>query len=130
MPGPLKNIRFSKFTLGGAPEVGPMVVSERTSDSQGIQMDIIIKYHGDANIDLEAGLAKVGVNHIEVCGTLSLLLDPIVDSVPIVGGMKLFFLNPPHVQLKFVGLAELAHIPFVQQIVQSTIHDSLADVLV
>lgn len=129
VPGPLRSIHFATFDLGScAPDLGPMVASQREGDS--VQLDLIVKFKGHANILMDAGIATFGVNYIELVGTLSILLDPIVDHMPIIGGMKLFFLNPPEVHLKFVGLAEIANMPSIQAVLEGTIQDVFADVLV
>jgi len=134
MPANFVKIQFVKFTLGTAtPQLGPVVASHRSGDekNKGLQLDLAIKYRGDVNILMATGVAEIGINQVLLSGTLSILLDPIVDTVPIVGGMKLFFLNPPKVKLQFVGLAALGtSIPGMEKMVQSTIHDALAASLV
>jgi len=131
MPGPLKSIHFSKFTLGHtAPELGPIVASECMGKDVALQLDIGLRLSCDANVVMDAGIATVGVNHIGLRGTLSLRFDPILEDFPIVGGMRMFFLNPPDIDLQFVGLAELANYPFLRRTIQNAITASLADSLV
>lgn len=132
MPGPFKSIHFAAFTLGkDTPELGPVVASHRSGGSNGLQLDLAIKYRGDVNILMATGVAEIGINQVLLSGTLSILLDPIIEQLPIVGGMKLFFLNPPKVKLQFVGLAALGtSIPGMEKRVETTIQDALAGSLV
>eukprot|EP00971_Amphidinium_carterae_P052669 1036733-Amphidinium_carterae.1 len=45
----------------------------------------------------------------EMCaqGELVVRLQPILDMVPVLGGIVMFFLDPPAVRLKFSGLAKV-----------------------
>jgi len=63
-------------------------------------------------------------------GMLSLLFNPIVPTLPIIGGLKLFFLNPPAVKLEFVGLAQLVNFPMLQKVVDGAIQEAIAASLV
>lgn len=134
VPKPFNNIRFSSFSLGQAtPVLGPVVASKRRKDSisggGGLQMCIDINYKGDANIVIDTGIAKVGVNHVSLEGKLSLLFD-VVSTMPVVAGMKLFFASSPVLKLNFVGWAEVANFSFLQSYVQNALDSALGEAIV
>jgi len=63
-----------------------------------------------------------GVRHLVLCGTLSIVLRP-SSQPPFFGGLEVFFLNTPKLNLDFTGLAKVADFPGVSSVIRSTIMD-------
>lgn len=131
LPDRLKGIRFSEFTLGKAhPQLGPLVACSRHHEGFEIQLDIWVKYSGDANIVVDAVIASVGIGHIKLNGLLSIKLKPILEEIPIVAGINLFFLNPPEIDLTFSGHLEVANIDMIRKAILKGVAGALQDILV
>jgi len=131
VPKSLRNVHFSDCTLGATPEFGKVIASQRhdRGDTLGLQLDIGLQYKGPINVVVDVGIAKVGVNNIDLTGILCVLFDPIVKELPIIGGLQIFFLNPPKVVLSYVGLAELVNYSF-KSAFQGAIDTAVASSLV
>jgi len=132
---PLGSIGLKDFSMGTqTPELGPITASQRSGvrEHHGLQLDIFMRYQGDANIELmvQNDVAKVGIRQVGINGTLSLLFDPIEPSLPIVGGLHIFFLNPPQVVLTFVGLADPLNLGILKTLISNQFNKLLADKLV
>jgi len=128
VPQSLGCVHFSSFKFGEqTPEFGPIFTSWRSGVRGALQLDIAVKYKADSDIKIEAGLTQLGVTQVSLTGTLTLLFDPIVQSMPIIGGMHMFFLNPPSLTLQFAGLAGAASNPFLQRLMQSAMDTAIAE---
>jgi len=65
----------------------------------------------EATVKGTAGLLPinvvVGVNYFEISGVASLVLAPLFDDLPVIGGLQFFFLDTPAVHMQFSGMASL-----------------------
>lgn len=126
LPSPFKKAHFSRFTLGqNTPEFGPIEVI-RHSDTH-VEVDLDMRYIADVDMVLDAGAGGVtlGVNRITFEGRLCLSLQPIMERSPVIGAVKMFFASCPEVKMRFTGLAEVAHIPGIQERVETTVNEWL-----
>jgi len=131
VPAAMGQVKISECSLGTKiPVIGSIKASQRAGVRNGLQLDIFIDYNGDASFMVCAGRTSVGVTEIKLHGTLSLLLDPIVHQMPVVGGLHIFFLNPPKVQLQFVGHVDFANVPWLKRIIQNQVNKSIAEKIV
>eukprot|EP00747_Dinoflagellata_sp_TGD_P169472 gnl/TRDRNA2_/TRDRNA2_198503_c0_seq1.p1 gnl/TRDRNA2_/TRDRNA2_198503_c0~~gnl/TRDRNA2_/TRDRNA2_198503_c0_seq1.p1 ORF type:complete len:702 (+),score=102.47 gnl/TRDRNA2_/TRDRNA2_198503_c0_seq1:140-2245(+) len=129
LPGPFKNAGFSRFTLGkNTPDFGPIEVI-RHSDSH-VQVDLNINYFSDVDVMLDAGAISLGISQLTFCGRLSLVLRPLLDKLPVIGGVKLFFVDNPRLTLQFAGLAALAEFPGIAEQVKGAVDDAISRSLV
>lgn len=109
MPALLRNVHFSEFSLGTVPPaLGPVKVYEVPS---GMKMTLAIDYQSDVDIRLQVGPVGLGVKALRFSGELVLRLEQLLDQVPVVGGLVLYFLNPPRIEYTFTGLGMAAEFP-------------------
>lgn len=121
------SFKISKFTLGNTPPVlGPITFQEV---SGGARLKIEINFDSSVDIALHIG-ASAGVRSLKFSGSLVLRLGPFIDESPVVGGVNMYFLNRPRLELDFTGLGNIADAPMVAGIVRRTIDDILAASLV
>merc|ERR1711971_12703 len=71
-----------------------------------------------------------GISRISIEGTLSLVFRPESLHPPFFGGLEIYFINPPVLDLQFYGAGRLADAPTVRPIVRSTIEALVASILV
>lgn len=128
LPGPFQGTYFKKFTLGKrTPELGPIEVVER---EDGVKLILNINYESDVDIEIHAVMASVGVKAITLRGQLMLRLGPLINEMPIVGGITAYFVDAPELDLDFTGLGNVAEMPVVYGIIQKQIHQAIKNAMV
>lgn len=133
LPAALKGAYFVKCDLGKSlPRLGPVHVYEKTrQEHSGIQMDVGLNWTCDADIELYlvAGM-KLGIKSLTVAGEVSLILRPLMDTLPIVGGMQISMISPPSIQWDFVGVANVVDLPVIQGAVRNVVMKLICEQLV
>eukprot|EP00931_Biecheleriopsis_adriatica_P043389 TRINITY_DN24807_c0_g1_i1.p1 TRINITY_DN24807_c0_g1~~TRINITY_DN24807_c0_g1_i1.p1 ORF type:complete len:646 (+),score=101.60 TRINITY_DN24807_c0_g1_i1:92-2029(+) len=129
LPGPLKSVYFSRFSLGdGVPDLGPIDVT-RVSESH-VQIELGIRYKSFTNVQLASGAGiSFGIRELSLSGRLCVALKPLLQACPIVGGVSVYFASQPRVDLEFSGMSAVAQFPGLAKTVQRTV-DSLLGNLV
>eukprot|EP00928_Gymnodinium_smaydae_P020542 TRINITY_DN1793_c0_g1_i1.p1 TRINITY_DN1793_c0_g1~~TRINITY_DN1793_c0_g1_i1.p1 ORF type:complete len:723 (-),score=177.51 TRINITY_DN1793_c0_g1_i1:485-2536(-) len=118
---------FDKFTLGRVPlKLGPI---ESLEKPWGIQLTVGINLDSSCDIEVSLG-AKVGIEALKISGKLVIQLGPIIGEMPVVGGVVVYFLDPPKVDLKFTDLGKIVDMPGLAGIVRSTIDSVVASACV
>ena len=143
LPGPLNKLQFTKIDLGDVPiRMENIVVHERTeTDNSGgssgshIQMDMTVIWDGNCDIQLQiaegsGSLASgygFGVQEIKLIGRMTFVFKPLKDELPIISGIQYSFINPPSIDLKFTGLANVADWSTlgVDQAVRQSLNESM-----
>jgi len=90
-----------------APEVGPVYSYRRDDHSAGtgIQIDLRLKFDAALKLLLKVGPLKIGIDRVRFDGMACLILRPLLKTSPVVGGIQLFFMNPPEISLSLSGSA-------------------------
>ncbi|CAJ1406791.1 unnamed protein product, partial [Effrenium voratum] len=134
MPLPLKDIHFSHFLLGTTPpEFGPFEVSEWLSPrdgAMGVELQVGFFLDTEANIELKVRGATLGVNRIRLKGDLLIRLEPLIEELPVVGGVVVCFLNQPDLEFHYTGLAQRVDATVLRARLQRLINSAVASSLV
>eukprot|EP00177_Eucheuma_denticulatum_P001788 GFKZ01003201.1.p1 GENE.GFKZ01003201.1~~GFKZ01003201.1.p1 ORF type:complete len:486 (+),score=60.34 GFKZ01003201.1:32-1459(+) len=129
LPGPLKNLHFTKIDLGPKPIRFDNI--DVHSRKEGIiKLDVDVLWDGECDIDLKATVISFGVQKVKLTGRLSVLLCPLVDRLPLVTAAQVAFVNPPKLELDFTGAAQLADFSVIDSTIRKIIQDVLAMILV
>lgn len=130
LPGPLKSLHFTKIDLGKVP-IRFDNIDVHSRQEGVIKLDIDVIWDGKSDIELRANLiGGLGVEHVKLKGRLSVLLCPLVERMPLVTAMQIAFVNPPHLELDFTGLAQVADLSIIDDTIRKVIQDILASMLV
>lgn len=133
LPAPLKGAHFVKCDLGkNLPTLGPVYVYDKTKQKHcGIQLDVGFNWSCDADIELYlvAGM-QLGIKSLTLAGEVSLILRPLMDTLPIVGGMQISMISPPSIQWDFVGVANVVDLPVIQGAVRQVVMQLISEQLV
>ncbi len=85
---------------------GPIHV-QKVVDRQGkerLEIDLKVEYEGDLDILLEAGAGIcVGIRKVAFAGILHVVITPILDVLPIVGTVQIYFAALPEINWNFEG---------------------------
>lgn len=115
---------ISTFTLGDAtPVLGPIEVH---STETGVQVRLMLDYKSDVDVSIRWGLVYVGVKSLSFKGQLHMNFSPLIDETPVVGGIQLYFLNQPEIDMDLTGAANIADCPGFADILHSTIMSAVA----
>ncbi|CAK8994035.1 unnamed protein product [Durusdinium trenchii] len=129
VPLPLKDVHFTYFMLGNAPpEVGPFEVSDwhhPENTFMGIEVKAGFHLDTEAKIEMKVRGLTLGVNRIVLKGDLLLRLVPVIEEIPVVGGIVASFLNPPEVQFEYSGLAQHMDSSILRRLLQAAVGSAL-----
>eukprot|EP01062_Namystynia_karyoxenos_P062157 TRINITY_DN55085_c0_g1_i1.p1 TRINITY_DN55085_c0_g1~~TRINITY_DN55085_c0_g1_i1.p1 ORF type:complete len:627 (+),score=189.27 TRINITY_DN55085_c0_g1_i1:104-1984(+) len=118
-----------ELSLGDTP---PSVVGAKLTalPEGGVRIDSQVEWKGDVELHAQAGMASAGVSSVSLEGELCVLLRPALPQPPFFGAAEIFFANPPTLSLGYAGLAQVAHLPGLSDIVSSAVESALAAHLV
>lgn len=84
LPKPVNSLHFAKIDLGRVPFRFGNVDVHR-ADGQAIKMDLDVDWDGECDIELDGTMIpKIGIEHVKLQGRLSVLLDPLLNKMPLV----------------------------------------------
>jgi len=128
LPKALQGAYFEKITLGTKkPVVGPIRI---VPSARGVKMVAGIKYESNCEIELNLVVATLGIKSVRLAGELTFRIAPIINEMPVLGGMVMYFVDPPTIDLQFVGLAQLAHYLGLAGTIRGLIDSQLAGLFV
>jgi len=139
VPGPFKGIRFSQFSLGtNPPKLGPVNVNrvgnsggeKDRSGHPGVELGIGVDWDCNANISLHVTGANVGIRKLNLKGEVFIILCPLMDSLPIVGGLQITMVSPPKISWEFTGIAQVVDMPQIARALKDIIANRIAELLV
>jgi len=128
LPSFLKGTHFKTFTLGTiTPKFGPI---ELVSRKHGLKLNLHLDYESNVDIEVSAVIASIGIKSIRLRGELVLRLEPLIHETPVVGGITVFFNDPPELGLDFTGIANLADVPGIAGIIRHQINAAISNAMV
>eukprot|EP00440_Ansanella_granifera_P054544 gb/GFBE01059122.1/.p1 GENE.gb/GFBE01059122.1/~~gb/GFBE01059122.1/.p1 ORF type:complete len:1257 (+),score=289.16 gb/GFBE01059122.1/:1-3771(+) len=131
LPGPLNKVSLAEFSLGDStPQFGPIVASSRNHNGKEVQLNIGLSYVTDTRVIIDLGIAALAINKLSLKGTLCLKFKPILNELPVLCAMQLFFLNAPSINIRFGRALEMANWSVVRDRMFGAINDALGNVLV
>ncbi|KAF3036263.1 hypothetical protein E8E11_004529 [Didymella keratinophila] len=121
LPGPLKNLRFTKLDLGAVPlRLGAVDVHK--TNMGGIKLDMDVVWESKSDIELDGSMVpKIGIEHVRLKGRLSILLAPLTNVIPLIGAAQVAFINPPELSLDFTDAANVADLGIISGTIRKTI---------
>eukprot|EP00929_Paragymnodinium_shiwhaense_P056131 TRINITY_DN28103_c1_g1_i1.p1 TRINITY_DN28103_c1_g1~~TRINITY_DN28103_c1_g1_i1.p1 ORF type:complete len:846 (-),score=126.90 TRINITY_DN28103_c1_g1_i1:315-2852(-) len=144
LPAALRNIQLKRLSLGNeAPVLGPCKVykkevykRDKQDVSKGemklehIELNVGLHWSCGAGTDLEVLGANVGISRLTLTGEVVLVFKPILEVLPIVGGMQIFLIVPPRLDMEFNGAVAFAQLPVISDAVKKAIMASISNSLV
>ncbi|KAK9888894.1 hypothetical protein WA026_001115 [Henosepilachna vigintioctopunctata] len=127
----LKGFKFERLILGSIPiRIGGIKVYDKNTDRNEIIMDLDITYAGDCDITFYLGGIKGGIKDFQLKGMLRVVLKPLISSIPLVGGIQVFFLNNPEIDFDLIGVADLLDMPGLGDLLRKIIVEIIASKMV
>lgn len=127
----LSGFRFQKMRLGTIPpRIGGIKVYDRNVSRNEIIMDIDLFYAGDCDISFILGGLSGGIKDFQIHGLLRVVMKPLITTIPLVGGLQIFFLNNPTIDFNLVGVADLLDMPGLSDLLRRVIVEQMAAIMV
>lgn len=121
LPGPLSSVHFVKLDLGQVPIRFSNVDVHKTT-TQGIKLDLDLNWEGISDIELDGNnVPKIGIEKVQLKGRLSILLCPLLNTIPLIGAAQIAFINPPSLKLDFTDAANIADCFLIEKTIRNTI---------
>lgn len=127
----LNGFCFQRVILGSIPlRIGGVKVYDHNVSRNEIIMDMDIFYAGDCDISFTIGGIKGGIRDFQIHGMMRVVMKPLITSMPLVGGLQVFFLNNPVIDFNLVGMADLLDMPGLSDILRRIIVEQVARMMV
>lgn len=93
---------FEIYTVMGEipPTLGPLMTFCDDDECDSISIEVGISWEADMYIQVDASILSVKIDHIKVNGTLVIRMSPLIDEIPLVGAMHIYFLDPPDIDFR------------------------------
>ncbi|CAG7726678.1 unnamed protein product [Allacma fusca] len=121
------SFRFEKIILGDNPVRvrGVKVYDEKKTDRSEIIMDLDIVYASDCDIRISVAKIRAGIKDLHLSGTLRLVMKPLINQIPLIGGVQYFFLNPPSLDFNLIGAADLFDMPGLSDLIRRIVQEQI-----
>lgn len=93
-------------------------------------MDLDLFYAGDCDINFSLGGMRGGIKDFQIHGTVRIVMKPLISTMPLFGGMQIFFLNNPNIDFNLVGVVDLLDMPGLSDILRRIIVEQVAALMV
>lgn len=127
----LPGFRFDRIILGTiAPRIGGIKVYDRNVTRNEIIMDLDLNYTSDCDISFQVAGMRGGLKHFQIQGMVRVVMKPLINQIPLVGGLQIFFLNNPHVDFNLVGVTDLLDLPGLSDMLRKIIVEQIGAIMV
>uniref|UniRef100_A0A671VZA3 Extended synaptotagmin-like protein 3 n=1 Tax=Sparus aurata TaxID=8175 RepID=A0A671VZA3_SPAAU len=128
----LKTFKFTKVHFGHIPlRITGMKAYTHEVDQREVVLDLNICYDGDVDIDaLVKEPITAGVKGLKLKGMIRVILEPLIGEAPLVGGVTLFFIRRPTLEINWTGMTNLLDSPAFSSLSEGTIVDIIASLMV
>ncbi|XP_054471183.1 extended synaptotagmin-3 [Anoplopoma fimbria] len=128
----LKMFTFTKVHFGHIPlRITGMKAYTHEVDHREVILDLDICYEGDVDIDAEVKPPiTAGVKGLKLKGMLRVILEPLIGQAPLVGGVTIFFMRRPTLQINWTGMTNLLDSPAFSSLSEEAIMDVIASLMV
>ncbi|CAE7345106.1 ESYT1, partial [Symbiodinium sp. CCMP2456] len=111
------NISLTKFTLGNTPpSFGKMTLTQPQHPFR-LRAALPISWESDQVIEAVALSIPIGVKDLKIKARLLVDQGPILDKLPIIGGIGLSMPEVPEIDFDLTGIANIAELPGIRGLV-------------
>lgn len=131
IPSVLRPFKFEEITLGEIPpRVGGLKVYIDNVKRDEIVMDVEISYSGDCDINVSLKSLHAGIKDVLLHGVARVIMRPLINKIPLIGGVEVCFLRPPDLHFDLTNIANILDVPFVNDTLLKVISDQLCNIVV
>lgn len=83
-----------------------------------------------ATLIFSLGGMRGGIKDFQIHGTVRVVMKPLISTMPLFGGMQIFFLNNPNIDFNLVGVVDLLDMPGLSDLLRRIIVEQVAAFMV
>ncbi|XP_023302650.2 extended synaptotagmin-2 isoform X2 [Lucilia cuprina] len=127
----MNGFRFDRIILGTIPpRIGGVKVYDKNVGRNEIIMDLDLFYASDCDINFYLGSMKGGIKDFQIHGWVRVVMKPLIRSMPLVGGLQIFFLNNPNIDFNLVGVIDFMDMPGLSDLLRRIIVEQIGNIMV
>lgn len=127
----LNSFKFDRMILGTIPpRIGGVKVYDKNISRNEIIMDLDLFYASDCDINFNLGGMRGGIKDFQIHGMVRVVMKPLINKMPLVGGLQIFFLNNPNIDFNLVGVVDLLDMPGLNDMLRRIIIEQVAAIMV
>ncbi|KAL9890728.1 extended synaptotagmin-like protein 2 isoform 1-T4 [Glossina fuscipes fuscipes] len=127
----LPGFRFDRIILGTIPpRIGGVKVYDYNVARNEIIMDLDLFYASDCDINFYLGAMKGGIKDFQIHGWIRVVMKPLIRTMPLVGGLQIFFLNNPNIDFNLVGIIDFMDMPGLSDLLRRIIVEQIGNIMV
>ncbi|ESO10642.1 extended synaptotagmin-like protein 2b [Helobdella robusta] len=131
LPSIIRPFKFEEITLGEIPpRLGGVKVYIDNVKRDEIVLDAEITYAGDCDINLSMRGLHAGIKDILLHGMIRIIFRPLINKIPLIGGLEFCFINLPNLDFDLTNLANIFDVPFLNDSLRKIITDQVSNFLV
>jgi len=130
LPSALKGIKLTKVYFGSSPPTFDNIDVITATDVNSIKLNMDLTFIAeDCEIEL-AGRVSVGVKSMKLKGRISVVMSPLINTLPCIGAVQFAFINPPTMDMGFTGAANIANWSVVNKAIFDIVESLLASMMI
>ncbi|XP_049846632.1 extended synaptotagmin-2-B isoform X1 [Schistocerca gregaria] len=127
----LNGFHFEKMVLGSIPlRIGGVKVYDQNVPRDQIILDMDVSYAGDCDISFSIGGIKGGIKDLQIQGNVRTVMRPLISTVPLIGGLQVFFLRHPTIDFNLVGVADVLDMPGLSDLLRRIVVEAVGNIMV
>uniref|UniRef100_A0A1L8DZP3 Putative synaptotagmin-like mitochondrial-lipid-binding domain protein n=2 Tax=Nyssomyia neivai TaxID=330878 RepID=A0A1L8DZP3_9DIPT len=127
----LNSFKFDRMILGTIPpRIGGVKVYDKNISRNEIIMDLDLFYASDCDINFNLGGMRGGIKDFQIHGMVRVVMKPLINKMPLVGGLQIFFLNNPNIDFNLVGVVDLLDMPGLNDMLRRIIIEQVGAIMV
>lgn len=127
----LTGFAFKKMRIGSIPpRIGGVKVYDKNIARNEIIMDMDLFYAGDCDISFTLKGLTGGIQDFQIHGMIRVVMKPLITTMPLVGGLQIYFLNNPTIDFNLVGVVDLLDMPGLSDLLRKIIVEQVAAMMV
>ncbi|XP_055708386.1 extended synaptotagmin-2 isoform X2 [Phlebotomus papatasi] len=127
----LNSFKFDRMILGTIPpRIGGVKVYDKNISRNEIIMDLDLFYASDCDINFNLGGMRGGIKDFQIHGMVRVIMKPLINKMPLVGGLQIFFLNNPNIDFNLVGVVDLLDMPGLSDMLRRIIIEQVGAIMV
>ena len=127
---PFKFERDRVFLGQVPPRITGIKVYDTNVSRKEIIMDVDIVYASDLEIVFKIKGISAKVSDFGLRGMARIVLKPLINDIPLIGGVQVYFLKPPEIDYNLGGVAGALEIPGLSRIVERIIIEQIKNFIV
>ncbi|TRY78396.1 hypothetical protein TCAL_08980 [Tigriopus californicus] len=118
--------KFERVVLGQIPpRITGIKVYYKNVNRNEIIMDMDLVFASDCDIKFSVGRIKAKLMDFSLRGLLRVVFKPIVNEMPLIGGIQAYFLVPPEIDFDLGGIANAFDAPGLSNIIRQIVLEQI-----